>query len=159
MAVAVFDVGKTNLKLVVIDAEGRVRAQRSTPNVGVPGPPYLHVDLAAVESWLLASPRRARRRASDRGHRHHGARLGRRAGRRDGPVMPMIDYEATPPDWLDAAYAGVMPPFPERGSRLLGGASHLGRQLFWLSRGWPDALARRGLSCPCRNTGLGGCRA
>jgi sugar (pentulose or hexulose) kinase len=142
MTTAVLDVGKTNLKLVAIDAAGRVLRQRTRPNRPITAPPYLHVDLAAVEEWLLAALRElAALHPIDAivatAHGSGGVLVDDR-----GPVLPMLDYEAVPPAWLDEAYAPLMPPFPERGARLLGGASHLGRQLFWQSREWPEQLAR-----------------
>jgi sugar (pentulose or hexulose) kinase len=142
MSVAVFDIGKTNLKLLAIDAAGRVLAQRTRPNRGLPGPPYLHVDLADVEAWLLGALRElaAAHRIEAVVATAHGS--GGVLVDENGPVLPMLDYEAEPPAWLDAEYAEVMPPFPERGARLLGGASHLGRQLFWQARQWPAEVAR-----------------
>jgi sugar (pentulose or hexulose) kinase len=142
VSVAVFDIGKTNLKLLVIDEAGHVLAQRSTPNVGVPGPPYLHVDLHAVESWLLAA-------LAELSATHGIAALvtaahgsGAVLVGETGPIMPMIDYEAEPPAEIDRAYLEVMPPFLERGSCLMGAASHVGRQMFWLAAAWPDAFAK-----------------
>jgi sugar (pentulose or hexulose) kinase len=46
--VAVFDVGKTNLKLVVFDRDGRVVADRSHPNAPLPADAhcaYLRLDM------------------------------------------------------------------------------------------------------------------
>ncbi|HMU50139.1 MAG TPA: FGGY family carbohydrate kinase [Geminicoccaceae bacterium] len=141
-AVAVFDVGKSNLKLLAVDASGRILGQRTTPNRSVDGSPYLHVDVEAVERWLLAGlgELAASHRIGTVVTTAHGS--GGVLVADDGPVLPMVDYEARPPDWLDEAYTSVMPPFPERGSRLLGGAGHLGRQLFWQSRQWPGETAR-----------------
>lgn len=141
-AVAVFDLGKTNLKLLAIDASGRILDQRSTPNRPAGTSPYLHVDVGAVERWLLASlgELAASHRIGAVVTTAHGS--GGVLVDGDGPKLPMLDYEASPPGWLDAAYAEVMPPFLERGSRLLGGASHLGRQLFWQAREWPAEVAR-----------------
>lgn len=139
--VAVIDIGKTNIKLLLIDDGGRIAAQRATANRGVAAPPYLHVDLAAVETWLLAALRElAAHPIAALVTTAHGS--GGVLVDDHGPVMPMVDYEARPPGWLDAAYAEVMPPFLERGSRLLGAATHVGRQLFWLARQWPEAVAR-----------------
>jgi sugar (pentulose or hexulose) kinase len=142
MATAVLDVGKTNLKLLVVDGAGRTLAQRAAGNRARPAPPYLHADLAAIERWLLAALRELGATwpiaaIVVTAHGSSGVLVDE-----DGPVMPMVDYEALPPPWLDAAYAEVMPPFVERGSRLLGGMAHLGRQLFWLARQWPGTFAR-----------------
>ncbi len=38
-SVAVFDVGKTNVKLVVFGADGRVVVERSRPNASLPPTP------------------------------------------------------------------------------------------------------------------------
>jgi sugar (pentulose or hexulose) kinase len=54
----------------------------------------------------------------------------------------MIDYEGELPPEVDAAYAAAMPPFLERGVRIMGGVSHVGRQLFWQATQWPEAVAR-----------------
>lgn len=142
MSVAVFDIGKTNLKLLAVDAAGRVLAQHTRSNRGLPAPPYLHVDVTEVEAWLLAALRdlAAAHRIESIVTTAHGS--GGLLVDEDGPLLPMLDYEAEPPAWLDAAYAEVMPPFPERGARLLGGASHLGRQIFWQMRQWPAETAR-----------------
>ena len=57
MSVAVFDIGKTNLKLLAIDRAGAVLAQRSTPNRPQPGPPPLAgVLLAAWADCSLSMP-------------------------------------------------------------------------------------------------------
>ncbi|MFO1037357.1 MAG: FGGY family carbohydrate kinase [Geminicoccaceae bacterium] len=142
MAVAIFDSGKTNLKLLLIDAGGRVVAQRSTPNRAVDGPPYRHIDLAAVETWLLGALREVGQEAEVEAFvtsAHGSAAVLVDA---DGPVLPMIDYEGTAPADLMADYAEVMPPFLERGSAVMGDCAHIGRQLFWQARDWPDAVAR-----------------
>ena len=53
--VAVFDIGKTNVKLNVVTAQGEVLETLSTPNPSLDGPPYRHHDLAGLEDWLLTN--------------------------------------------------------------------------------------------------------
>lgn len=141
MAVAVFDVGKTNLKLLVIEA-GRILDQRGTPNRVLPGPPYPHHDLAAAEAWLLAALRElaAAYPITALVTASHGS--GGVLVDAQGPVLPMVDYEWPAPPGLADAYAAVAPSFLERGSRHLGGMTHLGRQAFYQAWAFPEAFAR-----------------
>ena len=51
--VAVFDVGKTNAKLLALTGVGEPLEVMITPNRVIDGPPYRHHDLAGMEDWLL----------------------------------------------------------------------------------------------------------
>lgn len=51
--IAVFDTGKTNIKLSVTDEAGGLIETLSTPNAVHDGQPYRHHDLAAIEAWLV----------------------------------------------------------------------------------------------------------
>jgi sugar (pentulose or hexulose) kinase len=141
MTTAVLDVGKTNIKLLAIDA-GRIVGRRSMPNCSLPGPPYPHHDLASAEAWLLAALRElaARHALEAVVATTHGS--GGVLVDDAGPLLPMVDYEAPAPDWLERAYAAVAPTYLERGSRTFGGMAHLGRQAFFLARVFPDEFAR-----------------
>ena len=54
-AVAVFDVGKTNVKLMAVSADGHLLDKLETPNPVYPVPPYAHHDLGRLERWLLTN--------------------------------------------------------------------------------------------------------
>ncbi|RIX98483.1 carbohydrate kinase [Aureimonas flava] len=140
--VAVFDVGKTNVKLFAATAQGAILEELSAPNRVVDGPPYRHHDLAALEDWLLAG-------LAELGRRHaieavvacsHGS--GGVLVEADGAALPMIDYEQDPPSGLAGDYAAMAGPFRERGSAVMLGSAHLARQMLWLERGWPEVFAR-----------------
>lgn len=140
--VAVLDVGKTNLKLLAVTPEGAVLEAVRTRNLSRPGPPYLHVDLAAMEAWLLGA-------LGDLARRHRlAAFVATGYGTSgvlvddDGPVLPMMDYEAEAPGWLDAAYAAEGPDFAETGCLVDPGAHRLAKQMLWLERDFPDGFAR-----------------
>jgi sugar (pentulose or hexulose) kinase len=141
MAVAVLDIGKTNLKLLLIENGREILAQRSVPNRALPGPPWLHVDLEAIERWLLASlgelagvaPLEAFVAA---GHGSGGVLVDE-----SGPVLPPIDYDEQPPPEIMAEHERLAPPYLERGSPHLAGASHLVRQLIWAERRFPERVA------------------
>ena len=139
--VAVFDVGKTNLKLLAVAGDGRIAATLTTPNAPQGGPPYLHVDVAAIERWLLGALAELARSLPisaivATGHGGGGVLVDKA-----GPVLPMMDYEAEPPPGIHERYAAIVPPFEERQCLVLGANHHLARQLLWQSRGWPEAFA------------------
>ena len=52
--VAVLDVGKSNVKLSACTADGHVVETLSTPNRVLPGPPWVHHDLASLNPWVMA---------------------------------------------------------------------------------------------------------
>lgn len=140
--VAVFDIGKTNVKLNVATREGAILETISTPNATRDGPPYRHHDLAGQEEWLLDGLRgfAARHRLGAFvacGHGSGGVLVGE-----DGPAAPMIDYEQPLPARIDRAYAAMAGPYLERGSPVMLGATHLARQLLWLEEEFPEAFAR-----------------
>jgi sugar (pentulose or hexulose) kinase len=140
--VAVFDLGKTNAKLAVADSDGRLIETLSTANPVLPGPPYAHHDVAALEGWLLSGLRTlGRSHAFDAivttAHGSGGVLVGDH-----GPIMPMIDYEQIPPVDVDATYRQIAGSFRERGSPIMLGTAHLARQMLWLEMHWPDIFAK-----------------
>ncbi len=52
-AVAVLDVGKTNVKLSAVGADGTVAETISVPNPVLPGPPWRHHDLTKLSEWVF----------------------------------------------------------------------------------------------------------
>src|SRR5690606_5508646 len=51
--VAVFDVGKTNIKLSAVSCDGTVLETLSMVNPVLPGPPWQYHELKTTRSWLL----------------------------------------------------------------------------------------------------------
>lgn len=141
-AVAVLDVGKTNVKLSAVTADGVVLEQVSTPNRVLPGPPYPHHDLAGLEAWLLDALRDLASRHAIGAivpctHGGSGVLVGETTA-----AMPMIDYETPLPPDVAEAYRAAADGFRERGGSLIMlGAAHAARQLLWLEREWPEAVA------------------
>ncbi len=137
-AIAVLDIGKTNAKLLAIDAAGRTLATTSRachPTNGA-------LDSEAVWEWSLAGLRDLATRFELTAivPVAHGA-----AGvlvDAQGPVHPAIDYEAVPPAAIDAEYDALRPAFAQTFSPRLPRGLNLGRQLYWIARTAPDALAQ-----------------
>jgi len=137
-AIAVLDIGKTNAKLLAIDGHGRTLAATTR----VCGPANGALDSEAIWEWSLAGLRDLATRFDLTAivPVAHGA-----AGvlvDAQGPVHPAIDYEANPPAAIDAEYDALRPAFAQTFSPRLPAGLNLGRQLYWIARTAPDALAR-----------------
>ncbi len=135
--VAVFDVGKTNVKLSVVSPEGSTLETQSLPNTTVDDPPWRRHDLAGTENWLLTTLSAFATRFAlfafvTSGHGSAGV-LVREAELSDkAPALPMIDYEQALPEVVRKAYAPQAGNFFDRGSALMLGATHQARQMFWI---------------------------
>lgn len=141
--IAVFDVGKTNAKLVLHDLARRADLfVASEPNGVRHDGPYPHYDTDRLWSFLLASLA-----ACAREHRvdaisvtTHGACAALVDDR--GLVLPVLDYESALPEETAAAYERLRPSFGESFSPGLPCGLNLGRQLHWLEHRHPEAFVR-----------------
>ena len=132
--VAVVDIGKTNVKLALVQEgclqELAVVTKANTPRAG---PPYRHFDLAGHWNFFL----------------HHLAAFHAQLGvdaisvtthgasavlldAADQLACPMLDYEDPSPTSLAASYDALRPSFAESGSSRLPLGLNLGAQLHWL---------------------------
>ncbi|RBP13749.1 sugar (pentulose or hexulose) kinase [Roseiarcus fermentans] len=142
--VAVFDVGKTNVKLIVFDREGNVLAERSQPNGSLPPDarwPYLRLDTERAWAFLLAALKDIGRAVpiaalSISAHGAAGALV-----TEDGLAAPPVDYEFDGFDGIDADYDAIRPSFEECLSPRLPRGLNLGRQIFFVERACPRAFA------------------
>ena len=141
-AVAVLEVGRTDVKLVAVGPDGTIRSSRQAPNALRTGEPYPHCDTEHLWRWLMAA-------LADLGERFlieailptsYGASAAL-VGEAD-LVLPIMDYEAEPPAAIAAGYAEVAPWFEECCCAIGPAGTTLGRQLFWQSRRFPEAFAR-----------------
>lgn len=141
MTIAVIDIGKTNVKLAVVDRTGRPLHQVQMPNRVRPDGPYPHHDVDAIWAWLLESLA-AYERSGDIGAivtTTHGATMALLAG--DGLALPVLDYEYEGVEAISADYDAIRPQFRETGSPALPAGLNLGRQLYWLESRFPEAFA------------------
>lgn len=141
--IAVVDIGKTNAKVVLIDAlSGQQVAAHSTPNTVRQDGPYPHADVERLWGFITENLS-----ALHKAHRvdgisitTHGATAALIDG--DGLVLPVLDYEFVGPEETAAAYALARPDFRESLSPRLPNGLNLGAQIFWQSRRFPEAFAR-----------------
>lgn len=142
--IAVFDVGKTNAKLALVDlAEMRESAVRQMPNTVLPGPPYPHYDTDALWVFLLRGLSEfAKTQSIDAiSVTTHGASLALLD--MDGDLAaPVLDYEYDGPDSLSAEYNAARPDFTESGTPRLPMGLNAGAQLFWQFNAFPKIRER-----------------
>jgi sugar (pentulose or hexulose) kinase len=141
MATAVLDVGKTNVKVVLFEAD-RILWQRSAPNHARPGPPYPHLDVDGIWDVFITALAEAASIAPVDAIivTTHGATA--TLVDEEGLVLPVMDYEYAGVDEIEAQYALLRPPFGETFSPPLSAGLNVGRQLFYLARRHPAAFAR-----------------
>jgi sugar (pentulose or hexulose) kinase len=138
-ALIVLDIGKTNAKLALIDAAGKLLAERRRPNAVRMDGPYPHLDTDGLWDWMLATCRSFATQA------HVSAIVpvthGATAALVDdaGLVLPVLDYEAELPG-ID--YAALRPAYDETLSPRLPAGLNLGRQLAWLQAHFPADFGR-----------------
>src|SRR5690606_32850430 len=127
MQVAVLDVGKTNVKAVVVDtATGRELAARTRPNRVLTEGPHPHFDVDGIFAFFLEALRVLHGgfgfgAISVTAHGACGALL-----TDEGLALPVLDYEHRYPADIDAAYDAIRPPFAETFSPRLPGGLNLG---------------------------------
>jgi sugar (pentulose or hexulose) kinase len=138
-ALIVLDIGKTNAKLALIDAEGRTLAEKRRPNVIVTNGPYPHHDVDGIWDWLLLTCREFGRQADVSAivPVTHGATAA--LVNADELVLPVLDYEAPLPG---VDYDGLRPDYAETYSPSLPAGLNLGRQLVWLAQRFPAEFDR-----------------
>ncbi|WP_131113546.1 FGGY-family carbohydrate kinase [Lichenihabitans psoromatis] len=143
--VAVLDIGKTNVKVLLHDlATGTDLAVRTTPNVVRQNGPYPHFDIVAMQSFFLDGLADLVREGAEpidaisiTAHGGSGVLLGE-----TGLALPVLDYEYRGVDATRADYDRIRPPFSETFSPSLPGGLNAGAQFFWQQQTFPDAFDR-----------------
>jgi sugar (pentulose or hexulose) kinase len=140
--IAVLDIGKTNLKLLVANDDGWPLETLSIPNTANASAPYPSYDLAGLEAWFLDA-------LAEVSQRHaigaviataHGCGAVLVDG--DKPVLPMMDYDAVSPAAIDEAYGRIAPAYREVFCGIGAGAMRLAKQLLWQQSAFPAEFAR-----------------
>lgn len=142
MAIAVLDIGKSNAKLLLLDQDGAVLAQRARPCAVLPGPPYPHLDLEGVWNWLLPAlgELAALAQIGCIVPVAHGAAAVLMAG--ETPALPPLDYEYSGPEACAKELARLLDPFALTGSPVLPLGLCLGAQFHWQERSFPQPFAQ-----------------
>jgi sugar (pentulose or hexulose) kinase len=142
--VAIIDIGKTNVKLALVDpARGVEIAVLTQPNTVRPGPPWPHFDTDAQWAFLTEALRRMARdyRIDGIAVTTHGA-CGAVLDAQGELAAPVLDYEHDGPDAFRADYDAIRPDFSETGSPGLAHGLNLGAQLHFMLRADPTLRDR-----------------
>lgn len=141
--IAILDIGKTNAKTVLLNAEtGEEIAVHRTPNTVRRDGPYPHYDIEALWSFFLHSLKAF---AKEPGFdaisiTTHGASVAL-LDKNGELAMPVLDYEHDYGPEIRAAYARIKPPFEETFSPTLSLGLNVGAQLHYLKTEFPDNFA------------------
>lgn len=142
--IAVIDIGKTNAKVVVVEAaSGREVAIRKTGNSPLAGPPYQHFETERLWTFILQSLSDCARATgfdavSITTHGASAALLGDTGEL----ALPVLDYEHLYPQEINWAYDALRPGFQETYSPRLTGGLNLGAQLHYQRTCFPDDFSR-----------------
>ncbi len=142
--IAVLDIGKTNVKLALVDTRSLVERQVLTrANHVLRGPPYPHYDTEGIWQFLLDGLRdlHADARIDAVTVTAHGA-SGVLLAADGGLAAPVIDYEFEGPDALSAEYDALRPDFTETGSPRLPRGLNVGAQVHWQLANDPGLAGR-----------------
>lgn len=142
IAIAVFDLGKTNSKLFVFGADGSVLSETRTKPSWVEYQGFRVLDDEALFEWMKTALTRA---VEDHSVGHvifsgHGCTFA--LVEQDDLVHPILDYEQEPPQSLADRIDMLVPAFRETYSPRLPLGFNYGRHMLWLEAVKPDALSR-----------------
>lgn len=142
--VAVFDIGKTNLKLCALDANQLTDAPldvlRHTNEV-IDRSPYPHLDSEGTWLWLQRGLKNLGERFCVRAIAitTHGATAACLKG--DTLALPILDYESDVCQAVVEDYRALRSGFEQTGSPEMAVGLNLGLQLYWLSKAFPDRFS------------------
>jgi len=142
---AVVDIGKTHIKLLVLedDKQQACFTSKNAPQEGL----YPHADTDGIWQWLCNTLHTYPRTGEIAAlvvttHGATAALVNHNAeDRNTALVLPIVDYEFDGVEECNSDYAGVRPDFSETLSPQLPAGLNLGRQLFWLQHKFADEFA------------------
>ncbi len=141
-AAAVFDVGKSNVRLSAVSDDGVALATIERPNRVNGGDPYPHFDADELYAWLIDGLATLARDFEIQSvvPVTHGASAALVDD--DGLVLPIMDYEFRGVSEIDSEYDAVARDFARTASPKLPAGLNLGRQLFWQQQKFPGEFDR-----------------
>jgi len=140
--IAVFDLGKTNSKLFVLSADGKVIDESRMRPIWKRLGDLSVLDDAALFTWMEGELARV---VSNHGvgritFSGHGCTFALVAG--DALVHPVLDYEQEPPSDITGRIDGLVPDFGETFSPPLPLGFNYGRHLLWLNERDPALFGK-----------------
>ncbi|WP_111980317.1 FGGY-family carbohydrate kinase [Algibacillus agarilyticus] len=135
----VMDIGKTHVKVHVLDTGYNSIFSKHMSNTVLNKPPYPCADVDGIWQFFQIAIKEAAAKYAISGisittHGATAALIDRAETNGNGLVLPVLDYEYTEINVLDASYSSVRPDFASTYSPSLPAGLNLGRQLHWLSQ-------------------------
>ncbi len=147
--IAVLDIGSTNVKAVLFDAQLSPVAEEIIPSVRIDAPSYLAINPEPVMAFAnRVLPEFDRMLPVDVivpcSHGSSAVLLDATAA----PTMPVMSYEAEPPEQIISAYARIAPGFGEVFAPTNPQSLTLARQFYWQESLDPEAFSRTAAIVP-----------
>jgi len=135
-SVLIFDIGKTHIKVTLLDSTGSQLYQNRSSNKTKETQPYTSHDINHIWTWFMAevSKLSASYHISSISIATHGATAALVNAKTSDLLLPIMDYEfdSYPEDTRN--YNSLRPSFDITGSPALPAGLNLGRQLHWQSQ-------------------------
>ena len=141
--VAVLDIGKTNIKICVMDGQtGALLQIEKRVNKVLDKPPYPHVDVDSIWHWIKETLANLAQGyfITSIAITTHGATIACMQG--DNLVLPILDYEYDGVSEFKDEYDALRPEFSESFSPRLPQGLNLGAQLFWQQKRYPEDFSK-----------------
>ena len=139
----VIDIGKTHVKLHVLDNVFSSVFSKQMKNVVELTGDYPSINVSAIWQWLVEGIKNVTKSyaissISITTHGATAALLNRNSDTSEGLVLPILDYEYQDITIATPEYADIRPKFSETYSPDLPGGLNIGRQLYWLKKEFPE---------------------
>ncbi|AWB66077.1 hypothetical protein C2869_06315 [Saccharobesus litoralis] len=143
----ILDIGKTHVKLHVLDDSYLSIYSKEMDNLVVHTGQYPAASVSAIWHWFKTNVKEFAgnfniTRITITTHGATAALIDRNSETDDGLVLPVLDYEFTGTDEQSPNYAQVRPDFSQTYSPNLPAGLNLGRQLYWLKNQFPQEFAK-----------------
>ncbi|WP_119329053.1 FGGY-family carbohydrate kinase [Cysteiniphilum halobium] len=143
---AILDIGKTHIKLAVLNERYETLVSAQCNNITVMSAPYPHVDIDGIWNWFIAqlteiSDQYAISAINIATHGATAALVKASSNNDSGLLLPVIDYEWNGVE-KTTDYLKLRPKFEETFSPLLPAGLNLGRQIYWLSKCYPNEFLK-----------------
>jgi len=137
-AIAVLDIGKTNLKICLLALDdGRSLSEHKRQNQVLDLPPYPQLDIEGIWQWFKATiksltPQYLIQKLACTTHGATAVCMSE-----DNIVLPVLDYESNLCSSYDESYHSLRPAYSQSLSPNLAVGLNLGRQLHWQAHQFP----------------------
>jgi sugar (pentulose or hexulose) kinase len=144
--VLVIDIGKTHVKLHVLDPTFTSLFSKQMRNEVETQADYPSINITAIWQWLVKGIKEVTKIYSIRAisitaHGATTALINRNTVGSAGLVLPIMDYEYQGITSATPEYTNIRPKFSDTYSADLPGGLNIGRQLYWLKREFPEQFS------------------